>query len=126
MQGLARLGAWVDEVAAALCLPSAREYALRLCLEEAVANVVMHGRPVPGEPEDLVTVRLRPTLDALCLTIEDRCAPFDPLCQPAPRKPPGLRDGPGGWGIHLMRQFARGMTYQRADGVNRLNLTIGG
>ena len=43
MAGLEQLGGWVDKVAAALGLDKAADYALRLCLEEAAANVVMHG-----------------------------------------------------------------------------------
>ncbi|HET8997101.1 MAG TPA: hypothetical protein VFN42_10590, partial [Acetobacteraceae bacterium] len=58
MQGLAQLGTWVDQVTAALRLADAQEYALRLCLEEAVANVVMHGTPATGAGADAIAVHV--------------------------------------------------------------------
>lgn len=125
MQGLAGLASWIDQIAAELALPSPQEYALRLCLEEAVVNVVMHGRPVPGVPAETVGLQVSSGPDALHVTIEDRCAPFDPLRQPAPDAQQGLEEREvGGWGIHLMRQFASSLAYQRLDNVNRLALTI--
>lgn len=125
MQGLGGLGSWVDQLASALRLPQAQEYALRLCLEEAVANVVMHGEPDPGAAQDAVAVQVCGAPDALHVTIEDGCAAFDPLRQPAPGGRRSLEEEPGGWGIQLMRQFAASMAYQRVNGTNRLTLTIG-
>lgn len=126
MQGLAGLAGWVDEIAAALELPNPQEYALRLCLEEAVANLVMHGTPAPGVSADMVALQVRSTPDALHVTVEDRCVPFDPLRQPMPGEELKLEERRvGGWGIHLMRQFARSIAYHQQDGVNRLALTIG-
>ena len=125
MRGLADLGRWVDRVTAALGLPQAQEYALRLCLEEAVANVVMHGTPVPGVAADAVAVQVRGAQNALHVTVEDDCAAFNPLAQPAPDARQSLEEPPGGWGIQLMRQFARGLAYERVGPTNRLALTIG-
>jgi anti-sigma regulatory factor (Ser/Thr protein kinase) len=124
--GLTQLGAWVDAVTAALGLDQAAEYALRLCLEEAAANVVMHGVACADDDADLVALRVDAERETLHVTIEDRCGAFDPLHVGRPELPTKLEDARvGGLGIHLMRQYARAIGYERAGDVNRLTLTIG-
>lgn len=124
-RGLERLGFWVDEIAAAMILPPSTEYALRLCLEEAVANVVMHGIPAPGTDASTVTLRVDRTPEVLHLTVEDQCAGFNPLAVPSPSAPTAYQDMPiGGQGVHLMRQFAQKAGYARDGDVNRLTLII--
>lgn len=125
MAGLAALGGWVDRLTAALGLDAATEYAVRLCAEEAAANVVMHGVDCAGDG-DGVTLRVAVMPDGLDLVIEDRCAPFDPLTVPVPPLPRSVADAQvGGMGIHLMRHYARHVSYERAGTVNRLTLRIG-
>ncbi len=129
MAGLEQLGDWVDTVAAAYGLGKEADYALRLCVEEAAANVVMHGAAGPETEADgvgLVALRVEPAQDTLRVTVEDRCGAFDPLHVPPPATPSNLEEARvGGLGIHLMRQYARTLDYARVDGVNRLTLTIG-
>lgn len=120
MAGLTCLGRWIDHVAQALSLGAHAEYALRLCLEEAVANVVMHGGP--GEAAERVTIQLHADPRLLHVTLEDACAPFDPASWHVPDPP---SDQPGGRGLRLMRQFAMSVSYRRADETNQLALTIG-
>jgi anti-sigma regulatory factor (Ser/Thr protein kinase) len=126
MAGLAQLGGWVDVITAALGLGEAADYALRLCVEEAAANVVMHGVADADGDAGFVALRVEAAPDALRLTIEDRCAAFDPLHVPAPEIPATLEQARvGGLGIHLMRQYTSAISYERAGDVNRLTLTIG-
>ncbi len=123
--GLARLGDWVDKVVSTLALEATAEYALRLCVEEAVANVVMHGVPADGADAGTVTLRLHADAEALCLAVEDHCAAFDPRHVAPPEHPSNLAEArEGGLGIHLMRQYARSIDYARLAGTNRLTLTI--
>ena len=124
MAGLARLGGWVDGIAAALHLDSRTEYALRLCVEEAAANVVMHGVS-GGADAGFVGLRVAPETEALRVVVEDCCGAFDPLTVPTPQLPRSLEDARvGGLGIHLMRQYAQAIDYERRDGTNRLMLSI--
>jgi serine/threonine-protein kinase RsbW len=125
MDGLARLGGWVDDVVSQLHLNPTAEYALRLCVEEAVANVVMHGTALPERDSGEVALRVAADADEVRVTIEDACAPFDPLHVAPPQRPANLADArEGGLGVHLMRQYARMIGYEYVNGRNKLTLTI--
>jgi serine/threonine-protein kinase RsbW len=126
MTGLEQLGDWVDSVTVAVGLNPEADYALRLCAEEAAANVVLHGASSAEGDAGFVALRVEPAADAVHLIIEDRCGPFDPIDAPPHQAPTSLEEARiGGLGIHLMRQYARAMDYARVDGINRLTLTIG-
>jgi anti-sigma regulatory factor (Ser/Thr protein kinase) len=128
MAGLAQLGGWVDTVTATLGLDPSADFALRLCVEEAAANVVMHGEADAGANGDarFVVLRVDAAQDVLRVTVEDRCGAFDPLHVPPPERPTDLAEARvGGLGIHLMRQYAQAISYERTGDVNRLTLTIG-
>jgi anti-sigma B factor antagonist len=123
MRGVARVGAWVDELAMLLNLAHRTEYALRLCLEEAVTNIVTHALPVPGVNADTVLLRLIAAPDKLTVTVQDQCAEYNPLHADAAEND---REKPseGGLGVSLMRQHAREVTWSRVATANRLALTI--
>jgi anti-sigma regulatory factor (Ser/Thr protein kinase) len=123
--GLLQVAEFVDRAAAALNLEQRAEYALRLCLEEAVANLVMHGQPGPDNAPDTVALRLSTQPKRLIAAIEDHCAPFDPRDTSAPQQAADIAHAQiGGLGIHLMKQFAKAMQYDRIDKTNRLTVTI--
>jgi anti-sigma regulatory factor (Ser/Thr protein kinase) len=125
MAGLAELGGWVDSITASLGLGEQADYALRLCVEEAAANVVMHGAACADVDAGVIALRVEPAPDAVRVTIEDHCGAFDPLHVPAPAIPASLGEARvGGLGIHLMRQYARAISYERLGDTNRLTLTI--
>jgi anti-sigma regulatory factor (Ser/Thr protein kinase) len=123
IQGLARLGGWVDEIVTALALTEPVEYALRFCVEEAATNIVIHGRPVPGTDAGTVTLTVAQTPCLLRLVITDRCAWFDPCLAPA-QNVAADPDRIGGLGIPLMRRYAKDIRYRRDGDANRLTLTI--
>lgn len=120
MRGVARVGAWVDELAILLNLSQRTEYALRLCLEEAVTNLVTHARPVPGVDGEKVSLRLIADPTQLSVTLQDQCEKYNPL-----QSDSGAPEtGEGGLGIGLLRQHAREVTWSRVGPVNRLMLSI--
>lgn len=136
---LERLPAWTDGVVAGFGLAGRPAYALRLCLEEAVANLVMHGQPKGqprgkprGKPRDAAAaddIDLRAELsDAACVvTITDRCVPFDPGSVAAPPCPMNARRPPdriGGAGLVLLHHFASAVQYHADTDRNRLIIRV--
>jgi anti-sigma regulatory factor (Ser/Thr protein kinase) len=120
---LARVPAWLATAGTRLALPEATIFALDLCLEEAVSNIIRYG--LPDAPPEQPAVHLKMSREAtlLRLVIEDHGPEFDPLQAPDPQFPTRLEDAAiGGLGIHLMRRFTQSMHYQRRDGTNMLSL----
>ena len=117
---LQRLATWI-EAWASQQLSSDLSFAVQLCLEEAVANVIMYG----GEENERLEIAIeiechRPALTA---RIVDNGRPFDPTQAPPPPKARSLAEARiGQLGIHLMRSFAGSIQYERRDGCNRLTL----
>jgi anti-sigma regulatory factor (Ser/Thr protein kinase) len=116
---LAQAGAWAAKVAERLGLPGSMLFAIQLCLEEAVSNIVRHG----AQPGSAVHLAIRRAADAVLLTVQDRGPAFDPRQIAAPVAPTSIDEAEvGGLGIQLMRQFAQAMDYQRVGDANRLSL----
>lgn len=101
-----------------------RIFALELCLEEAVANIILHGNS--DEPAGKqIWVTITDNADSLVACIEDNGTSFDPTQLPAPPVPTSLEDASvGGLGVHLIRKFTSDMRYERVDGRNRLILVF--
>ena len=119
---MVRLADWIDDRVASLGLAGRPAYAVRLCLEEAVGNVMMHSALPPGLPAG-IAVRLHRVGEGLEIVIEDHGAPFDPLTAAPPTTAGSLAEAQvGGLGIALMRRFARAITYRRDGTVNRLTM----
>src|SRR5262245_16926883 len=90
-------------------------FAVQLCLEEAVANIIMPG----GARDDRVEIAIELERDGAMLVarIEDTGCEFDPT-QFAPLSMAKSLDEAkvGDCGIHLMRCFTTGMHYERQQG----------
>lgn len=117
---LERLAGWIEgwmphDVSADV------SFALQLCLEEAVANVIMYGGAKDDRLE--IAVELERNGGTLIARIEDTGRQFDPTRVPPPTMAKSLAEAKvGDLGIHLVRSFASGMDYERRDGRNRLTL----
>lgn len=114
---------WVDDLAAKHAISDKVQYAIDLCLEEALSNIIRHG--YAGEPNNAITVSF--TCDGtngLTFIIEDNAPHF------APPPPANYRDSheaieevePGGLGISLMRKFAGTLAYEELPDGNRLTI----
>jgi serine/threonine-protein kinase RsbW len=121
----ARLSEWILDVCKSAGFAANTAYALQLCLEEAVSNIIEHSRGATRATEIVASVT-REHADAV-LTIDDDGGAFDPTQVAAPQRSDTLEDLPvGGLGIHLMRRFASSVEYRREGGRNRLRLTFSG
>ncbi len=130
LDDMALLWGWVEALIAQFAIPSDTAFAVHLCLEEAISNVIRHG--YIGQGDQMLTVNCAlPEVHLLEFTIEDQAPPFDPLepehieelVEPAPED--FLR--PGGRGILLLRKFAGSLKYERIESGHRggNRLTIG-
>jgi serine/threonine-protein kinase RsbW len=118
---LDRLAAWVESFAQHSALSAHISFAIALCLEEAVANVI---RYAGGEGDSLeITVEIERDAGTSTVRIEDNGRQFNPTQVASPPVAASLDEAKiGNVGVHLMRSFASGMSYQRRNGRNRLTL----
>jgi len=121
---LSRAQSWAEELADHLDLNQRTRYAIRLCLEEALANIVLHGyRREAGHP---ILIRRWLEADTIFFAIDDQAPPFSQDERPAQDRasdPPTLESlTPGGNGIPLLRHFAGSLAYERLSAGNRLTM----
>ena len=121
---VSRAQAWAEALAARLNMSEKARYALLLCLEESLANVVLHG--YRGESGHPIAIRCWLAGDLLYLAIEDRAPAFAPADVPQGSDDPrqvGIESiQPGGYGIGLLRHFARELMYEKLAEGNRLTM----
>jgi serine/threonine-protein kinase RsbW len=117
---LERLAVWIEGWAMRE-LSASLSFAVQVCLEEAVANIIMYSTAKDDGLEIVVEVERRD--QTLVARIEDNGSAFDPTQVPRPPVPASLAEANvGNLGIHLMRSFATGMHYERRDSRNRLTM----
>lgn len=118
---LARLVEFIDRCAGASNWPEAFAFQIRLIVEEIATNAVMHG--VFDAPPPQVEVRIEDYVDSVTIAISDNGRPFDPLSIPPPDFGAPLSEREvGGFGIHLVREFADEIRYERDGRYNRLHI----
>jgi anti-sigma regulatory factor (Ser/Thr protein kinase) len=119
---LRRLAGWIEIWTQQSVLSPDMSFAVALCLEEAVANVIMHG----GSEDERLEIAVEVECDgpALIVRVEDNGRHFDPTtAPPSSSSPASLEEAKiGDVGIQLMRRLASSMHYERHDRRNRLTL----
>jgi len=119
---------WVETIAADQKFPEELVFALQVCLEELLTNVVRHGgakssgdlSEVPVPPLD-VEISISAGAQRVSMTVEDNGKPFDVVNAPAHRIDQPLDEvQPGGLGIQLIRNFASSFAYEQAGLGNRV------
>jgi serine/threonine-protein kinase RsbW len=125
---LAQVAPWVESLAAEHELPAELSFAVDLCLEEALSNVIRHG--YNGQPDRPITIHctiLRPAdgVGQLTVAIEDHAPHFNPLdtVQAEATSSQTLDElVPGGQGVRLLRKFAGSLKYEPLPDGNRLTI----
>jgi serine/threonine-protein kinase RsbW len=121
LQSLGVIRRFVQETAIALGSDLQAVADMLQAVEEAAANIVVHGyRGQPGDIE--VEVSLEKAV--LVIRLRDRAILFDPTSIPPPDLTRPLEERRlGGLGVHLARHFTDSMTYRVTDdGRNELTL----
>jgi anti-sigma regulatory factor (Ser/Thr protein kinase) len=117
-----RLAEWVRGLATRYCIDDELEFAIHLCLEEAVSNIIRHGYP-PETIEPVTVEFTRPREGELIFTVEDFAPPFNPVLEPeVPLLDTGGELAIGGRGIRLLRAFAHTLEHERTATGNRLRI----
>ncbi len=134
LEDLALVLPWVEAIAAHYSLPADTEFAIQLCLEEALSNIIRHG--YRGQANQSITITCtvecassgaeNEDAGELVFTIEDHAPLFDPLAAFSDAPVPASFEEfpPGGQGIRLMRKFASHLAWQQLPNGNRLTLAF--
>lgn len=125
---LALVSPWVDEAVASLDLPPQLRFAIDLCLEESISNVVRHG--LAGDCSHSVVVRQvvhqSEGSRELRFIVEDDAPHFNPLAAPVKQNsaiPASIEEiAEGGRGISLLRKYAGSLCYEALPRGNRLTI----
>lgn len=117
---------WAEALLAARGLHPSLVNAVAVCIEEALANLVLHGRTPPGAPPRKdIEIEVGSAPDGVTVRVTDACIPFD-MTRAADAGPPSADDmRVGGQGIRLLRGLSSGLDYARDGSRNRLTLTFG-
>lgn len=120
LSDLTLISPWIEHLSAQFAIPGDLHFAIDLCLQEVISNVMRHGyRGQPGRP---ILVRFfSPREGHFVFAVEDEAPPFDPIA--APELPCVDSTGQpriGGHGIRLVRHFADSLEYHRKPTGNCL------
>jgi serine/threonine-protein kinase RsbW len=112
---------WIEDIADRLNLTAKVRYALQLCTEELVTNIIRHG----GNPEPHIKVMMGEFDTRVELVIEDDCRPFDvAAARPHSIDQPLEAVEPGGLGLQLVHHFASRLRHERTLSGNRVTVSI--
>jgi serine/threonine-protein kinase RsbW len=115
---------WIDSITAELAVAKSQVFAMQVCLEELMSNIVLHGGK--GEPLT-ISVAVQALPDRVVMIVEDDGRAFDLAQAPAKAIDRPLNQlQPGGLGIHLIKNFATSLHYARTPTGNRVVLEFVG
>ena len=122
MADLALVPPWIESLAAEYEISASTQFALNLCLEEVLINIIRHG--YAGRADRPIVIRyiyIAHESKSSVWVVDDEAPPFDPLAAeslPVEETLDGTRLG--GLGIRLLRSFAATLKYEATPLGNRL------
>jgi len=124
MAEAASLTKWILGVCAKHSLPDKIAFALQLCLDETVANIIEHSTG-KGRGAAEISVSVSQEGAKVIMTVTDDGDEFDATKFASWRARPSLDEAPvGGLGIHLIRKFATSLNYERKEKRNCLHFVF--
>lgn len=121
LEEIPRLARWVDALVRGAAFHDGLSFDIQVCLEEAIANIVLHG--FKGEAGHPIVVNLAVAAEEVRVQVRDSGPPFDPRRVSELTPSTSLKDARiGGMGIRLIRGLALHFDYERLDGANQLSL----
>jgi anti-sigma regulatory factor (Ser/Thr protein kinase) len=97
-------------------------FLVSLAIEELVTNCIKYGYDDSGE--HTIRITLSRADQSLTMLVVDDGHAFDPLAAVPPDLSAEIQDRPiGGLGIHMLRELADNIEYERRDNTNRVTLT---
>ena len=116
---LADIRDFIGEAAAGLGVPAEVRDDLRLAVDEAVTNILLHCYDGAGD----IDIEIAARDNDLVIRLRDSAPPFDPVgATPESLAPVEDRTSPGGFGLYLIRQTMDEVDYRRLDAGNELTL----
>jgi anti-sigma regulatory factor (Ser/Thr protein kinase) len=122
---IADVSDWAERWAKAHGLDGNIAFAMRLCVEEAVTNIVLYAYAPENAAGPIAVAAADLGPDGVRLTIRDQGRPFDvATAQDSGREDDIESATIGGRGIRLIRQFSDRLDYARVGDQNQLTLTF--
>jgi anti-sigma regulatory factor (Ser/Thr protein kinase) len=131
VEEISSAASWIESIASDLHLPASQMFAMQVCLEELMSNVVRHGQLVRSLEPGLerkqqinpmsIAIEVSALADRMVMTVEDNGPPFNVVEAPAKGIDRPLDEvQTGGLGIHLIKNFADSLDYHRIGNTNRV------
>src|SRR5210317_341687 len=122
LENLQKVREYIDQAGAQLGVSEKAQGDLRLAVDEAVTNVIIHG--YGNDPSKKIELHMESDGDAVVIRIRDRAKIFDPGNVSTPQLDTALKDRPfGGMGIFLIREMTDEAEFlPLPDGGNEIRL----
>jgi serine/threonine-protein kinase RsbW len=122
LSDIAHVSVWIESIASRRAIPANTQYAMNLCLEEVLVNIVRHGYGREGDSPIRLFFKTSPPGHYVFI-VEDDAPHFNPLDAPERSALGRLNElQVGGQGLRLLRRFADSLEYKPTTTGNQLHI----